>query len=76
MDLLKVVETEVRISQFKPAGMEIENGPWWGIIWLYIGSGNGLTPVRRQAITRTNVHLLLRTHFSDHLMAIIFIDEK
>ena len=37
--------------------------------WVIIGSGNGLSPVRHQAITRTNADLLsvglLGTHFSE-----------
>ena len=37
--------------------------------WVIIGLGNGLAPVRRQAITWTNVHVLsigsLGTNFSE-----------
>ena len=42
--------------------------------WVSIGSGNGLSPVRRQAITRTNVDILLigllETNFNEFLIDI------
>ena len=50
--------------------------------WAITGSGNGLSPVRRQAITWTNTGLLsigpMRTNFSEiwNLNSIIFIQEN
>ena len=47
--------------------------------WIIIGSGNGLSPVRRQTITWTNAGLLsiglLGTNFSEILIG-IFIQEN
>ena len=64
MDLFKIAETKVKISQFtwlKQAGMEIENRPWcyWLISYcrinasvnqVRIGSSNGLLPNRHETI--------------------------
>ena len=43
---------------------------WWDSDWQQasIGSGNGLSPVRRQAITWTNAGLLMMTQFIDAYM--------
>ena len=48
--------------------------------WVSIGSGNGLSPVRRQAITRTNAGLLsiglLGTNFSENRIGILSFSFK
>ena len=48
--------------------------------WVSIGSGNGLSPVRRQAITRTNAGLLsiglMATNFSEIWMGILSFSFK
>ena len=47
--------------------------------WVSIGSGNGLSPVRRQAITWTRADLLsigpLGTYFNEMRIEILFIKE-
>ena len=49
--------------------------PHMCVNWVTIGSGNGLSPVQHQAITRTNASLLsiglLRTNFSEILIRIL-----
>ena len=48
--------------------------------WIITGSGNGLSPVRRQAITRTNIGLLsiglLGTNFSEIWIGILSFSFK
>ena len=48
--------------------------------WMGIGPGNGLSPVRHQAITWTNADLLsfgpLRTNFSEILIKILTFSFK